>query len=179
MRAITQKPSRVAGSLFLPYKGVFATCLQDTQRLAPLVQTHESQSRGPGPAGEAELGTDTAPHHAAFVLYRPQARGSVSIHPTVWVQSPSAHVLAPRGFLCILNKLAGHPYVGAVAPPFGGAAWEPCFSCGPQTGGARIIRSSSGRQLGPPEAGAAFQLWLQVIRRHIEFGKQCSKKGSL
>lgn len=103
----------------------------------------------------------------------------VSIHPTVWVQSPSAHVLAPRGFLCILNKLAGHRYVGAVAPPFGGAAWEPCFSCGPQTGGARIIRSSSGRQLGPPEAGAAFQLWLKVIRRHIEFGKQCSKKGSL
>lgn len=81
MRAITQKPSRVAGSLFLPYKGVFATCLQDTQRLAPLVQTHKSQSRGPGPAGEAELGTDTAPHHAAFVLYRPQARGRC-VHPS-------------------------------------------------------------------------------------------------
>lgn len=141
MRAITQKPSRVAGSLFLPYKGVFATCLQDTQRLAPLVQTHESQSRGPGPAGEAELGTDTAPHHAAFVLYRPQARGSVSIHPTVWVQSPSAHVLAPRGFPLYFKQARWSPIRG------GGCAslWRSCL------GALLLMRPTDGRCQNNPE----------------------------
>lgn len=129
MTTVTQKPGRVAGSLFLPYKGVFATCLQDTQRLPPLVQTHESQSRGSRPCWGVRAGDRHGdPPCSLYPVSTTSLRRMCPSIPQYGSSHPPLTSWSHGASICISNKLAGDRHVGVVAHPFGGAASEPCFS---------------------------------------------------